>query len=126
MARYAKVSYDESLDFVHIQYLPVALETKADVLAFSREIDAVMKPLGKKVDIIIDLGDLVVKPAAMAAYDEERQRMIGAYARRAYRYNGSGAVRTKILTSSTLHDQAANVFPTFEKARDALLADRKR
>ncbi len=126
MARYATVTYDEALDFAHIQYLPVVLEKPADVLGFAGEIDAVMSKLGRKVDIIIDLGELVVRPAAMAKYDEERLRMFGAYARRAYRYRGSSLVRTRILTSSTIHDQRANVYGSFAQARDALLADRKR
>jgi hypothetical protein len=126
MPRYAKVEFDKALDVAHIQYLPVALETAAEVAAFAKEIDREMTKLGRKVDIIVDLGDLVVKPAAVAAYDVERQRMFAAYALRAYRYHGSSLVRTRILTSSTLHDQRANVFPSFEEARDALLADRQR
>lgn len=126
MARYARVTYDDALDFAHIEYLPVVLEKPADVAAFASEIDAVMSKLGRKVDIIVDLGELVVKPAAVAKYDEERLRMFGAYAKRAYRYHGSALVRTRILTSSTLHDQRANVHASFEQARAALLADRKR
>lgn len=125
MARYATVTFDEALQYAHIQYLPVVLETKADVVAFAKEIDREMSKLGRTVDIIVDLGELVVRPAAVAAYDEERLRMFEAYARRAYRYKGSGLVRTRIMTSSTLHDQPANVFPSLAKAVEALLADRK-
>jgi hypothetical protein len=83
-----------------------------------------MTAIERKVDIIVDLGEMVVKPAAARAYDRVRQRMFAAYAKRAYRYAGSSLVRTKILTSSTLHHQSANVFETFEQALDALLADR--
>jgi hypothetical protein len=126
VGRYADVTYDSADAFAHIQYRAVALETPADVRAFAREIDRAMTKLGKKVDVIVNLGELVVKPAAVAAYDEERQRMVAAYALRAYRYGGAALVRTRILTSSTIHDQAANVFATFEDARAALLRDRKR
>jgi len=126
MAKYASVTYDSRHELAHIQYLPVVLENATDVAAFANEIDAVMSKLGRKVDIIIDLGELVVRAGAVEAYDRERLRMFDAYARHAYRYHGSGLVRTRILTSSTLHDQPANVFSSFEQARDALLADRKR
>lgn len=122
---YARVTYDETQDFVHIQYLPVVLETKADVAAFAAEIDRVMSRIGKKVDVIVDLGELVVRSGAVGAYDTERQRMFTAYARRAYRYHGVRLVRTRIMTSSTLHDQRANVYESFEQARDAMLADRR-
>lgn len=126
MGKYADVSYDSVHAIAHIEYHPVVLESAADARAFAREIDRAMSKLGKKVDIIVNLGELVVKPAAVATYDEERQRMFAAYALRAYRYGGSALVRTRILTSSTLHDQAANVFATFEDARTALLRERKR
>jgi hypothetical protein len=126
VGKYAEVTYDAAHEFAHIQYRAAALETAADARAFAKEIDREMSKLGKKVDIIVNLGELVVKPAAVAAYDEERQRMFSAYARRAYRYGGSSLVRTRILTSSTLHDQAANVHATFGDARAALLRDRAR
>jgi hypothetical protein len=126
VGKYATVTFDREHAFAHIQYRPVALETAADARAFAKEIDREMTKLGKKVDIIVNLGELVVKPAAVSTYDEERQRMFAAYALRAYRYGGSPLVRTRILTSSTIHDQAANVFATFEDARAALLRDRER
>jgi len=126
VGKFADVTYDAKHAFAHIQYRPVALENGADARAFAKEIDREMSKLEKKVDIIVNLGELVVKPAAVATYDEERQRMFAAYALRAYRYGGSALVRTRILTSSTLHDQAANVFATFDEARAALLRDRGR
>ena len=121
---YATVTYDRKLDYAHIQYLAAVLETPADVAAFAREIDPPMSKIGRKVDILVDLGELVVRSGAVAAYDTERQRMFAAYANRAYRYRGVRLVRTRILTSSTLHDQAANVFDSFEEARAAMLRDR--
>jgi hypothetical protein len=126
VGKYADVTYDAQHGFAHIVYRATVLENAADARAFAKEIDREMSKLGKKVDIIVNLGDLVVKPAAVAAYDEERQRMFAAYALRAYRYGGSALVRTRILTSSTLHDQAANVFASFEDARAALLRERRR
>jgi hypothetical protein len=126
VGKYADVTYDAAHAFAHIQYRAEVLENAADARAFAKEIDREMSKIGKKVDIIVNLGELVVKPAAVRAYDEERQRMFVAYALRAYRYGGSALVRTRILTSSTLHDQAANVFATFEDARSALLRERKR
>jgi hypothetical protein len=126
MPRYATVTYDKARDFAHIRYKAAVLPDERAVAEFAAEIDPEMLALGKKVDIIVDLGELVVKAAAARAYDEARQRMFGAYAKNAYRYSGSSLVRTKILTSSTLNSQAANVFETFEQALEALLASGRR
>ncbi len=126
MNRYATVDYDSARDFAHIQYLPVVLATPDDVAAFTAEIDREMSRLRRKVDILVNLGELSVRPAAVPDYDAARQRMFQAYALRAYRYSGSTLVRTRILTSSTLHDQAANVFSSFDEALAALAGDRAR
>jgi hypothetical protein len=124
MAHYTTVSYDRALDVVHIRYHAVVVADDAGVAAFAEEIDRAMRDVPKPVDIIIDLGELIIKPAAARAYDLERQRMLTAYAKRAFRYGGSNLVRTKILTSSTLHGQAANVFANYEEALEALRAAR--
>jgi hypothetical protein len=124
MGRYVNVTYDRSLQFAHIRYQPVVLASDADVGAFAGEIDRVLRDLPLPVDIIVDLGELTVKPAAAHAYDRERQRMFAAYAKRVFRYSGSSLVRTKILTSSALHGQPANVLTNFEEALEALKAAR--
>jgi len=126
MSRYASVEYDRARDFAHIQYLPATLATKEDVAAFAAEIDPEMTKLRRKVDIIVNLGELTVRPAAVATYDAARQRMLQAYALRVYRYSGSTLVRTRILTSSTLHGQVANVFSSLTEAVAALVGDRAR
>jgi hypothetical protein len=126
MKRFTVTTFDEERDFAHVRYQPVTLATEADVAAFAEEIDGVLSKLDRKVDVLIDLGRLSVKAAVVGKYDETRQRLLTQYARRAYRYNGGNLVRTKILTSSTLHSQNANVFRSFEDALEALLADRKR
>src|SRR5262245_26713488 len=120
MARWASVIFDATRRFAHVRYQAVVLETPEDVAGWAAEIDAGFARIGRKVDIIIDLGELVVRPGAIQAYDDARLGMFERHALSAYRYRGSALVRTKILTSSTIHKQTANVFETFEQ----LLADR--
>lgn len=125
MGKFIEVTFDEKLDCAVIHNKAVAIETVADVAAWAKEVDAAFgRRRGKKIDIIVDLGEMVVRPSAVAAYDEERQRLFSAYAKGAYRYAGTGVVRTRILTSATIHGQSANLYATFEEARDALLRDR--
>ena len=57
---------------------------------------------------------------------QARRAMFEKLARHAYRYHGSQLVRTKVLTSSTLHGQAANLYATFDEAVRALEDDRAR
>lgn len=120
------VSYERTRRFAHVQYQDGAIETLADVAQFRQEIESQLAPIPKPVDIVVGLGRLTVKPAVAAAYDEVRQQLTAQTARRAYRYGGSTLVRTKVLTSSTLHGQTPNLFETFEDAVRALETDRAR
>lgn len=121
MGRYSTVTHDRDRGFVHIHYAVAVIATEADVATFADEIDRAMRGISKPIDILIDLGELTVKPAAAAAYDRERQRMLAAYGNRVLRYGGTSLVRTRILTSSAIHGQDANLFETYEEALDALL-----
>lgn len=127
MARFVTVTYDSKLDFAHVRYLRGTLQTEQDVEEFARQIDSQLRSLvgQRKVDIIIDLGALTVKPSMAQAYDAARLQLRDKLARRAYRYGGNAVVRTKIFTSSTIHNQQANVYETFDEAVAAMLADRK-
>ena len=124
MPRFVVVTYDRTRRFAHVQYLDGSIETLADVAQFRQEIESQLAPIPKPVDIIVGLGKLTVKPAVAAAYDEVRQQLATQTARRAYRYGGSTLVRTKVLTSSTLHGQQPNLFETFDDAVRALEMDR--
>ncbi len=126
MGKFIDLTFDDELDCAIIHHKAVAIENAADVAAWAKEVDAgFRRRLGKKMDIIVDLGEMVIRPAAMAAYDETRQKLFAAYAKRAYRFGGTGVVRTRILTSATLHTQAANLYGSLEEAREALLRDRR-
>jgi hypothetical protein len=76
------------------------------------------------VDFIVDLGELVVRPSVAAAYDAARVVLAETTALRAYRYAGTRLLRTKILTSSALHNAPANVYASYAEALAALRADR--
>ena len=126
MGKFIDLTFDDELDCAIIRYKAAAIENASDVTAWAKEVDAGFRRRpGKKMDIIVDLGEMVIRPAAMAAYDEARLKLFSAYAKRAYRYGGTGVVRTRILTSAALHTQAANLYATLEEARDAMLRDRR-
>jgi hypothetical protein len=126
MAWKIKVQFDPTLRYYHLVYRDVVLETPEDVRAWSRDLEGRMLHEPGKVDVIIDLEGLTVKPAVVKLYDEQRIELLGRRTRHAYRYSGNPLIRTKILTSATLAGQSANVFETFEQALDALKADRAR
>lgn len=122
-----RVTFDHALDAYHIAYHDVVLETVADVRIWASELVLQLPETPvKRIDIVIHLGGLTVKQAALGAYDEERKRLIAMWANRVYRYSGNPHVRTKILTSQTLAGLPANVFATYEECVAALLADRER
>lgn len=125
MSRFVTATRD-SRDFLHIRYKPVTIETPEDVAEFARDIAAQIVSLvgERKIDIVVDLGQLVVKPSAAQLYDAARRELAGKHAKLAFRYSGLSIVRTKILTSSAIHGQHANVYESFEQAVAALMRAR--
>jgi hypothetical protein len=117
------VTQNRALNFYHLVYRDVVLETAEEVQAWGRDLGSRIVE-GGRVDLIINLGGLTVKPAFLKLYDDIRQDLIARRVRRVYRYGGTPAVRTKLITSATLHGQAPNVFATYEEALRALEADR--
>ena len=125
MSRFVTATRD-SRDFVHLRYKPVTIETPEDVAEFTRDVATQLVALvgDRKVDIVVDLGQLVVKPSVAQMYDAARRELAANHAKLAFRYSGLSIVRTKILTSSAIHGQHANVYESFEQAVAALLRAR--
>ena len=125
MGKYVTVQFDANEEYVHLRYHQVALKTEADVAEWKAEVERELRFLdGKRVDFIVDLAEMDVKPSVVAAYDEARLDLAAKTARRAYRYSGTRLLRTKILTSSTIHRAQPNVHATFEEALAAMRAER--
>jgi hypothetical protein len=111
-------------DAVLAEFENVELQTAADALRWAKEVDARLSTFGRKVDLIINLDGLRVKPPASREFGRQRKEVLARHSRRSFRFGGDRSTLTSVHTSAVLENAAANVYGSFEEARDALRRDR--
>lgn len=117
--------FDEALDLVEASFDACELRTETDVLAWRAEVERELGRFGRKVDLLINLDGLIVRPTASRAFGEQRSQVLGRFAKRSFRYGGDRLTRTTVFTSSVLVGADANVHPSREAALAALLEARR-
>ena len=116
--------HDRSLDVVEALFESYELASEAGVVRWRQEVERGLARFGRKVDLLIRLDGLVVRPAACRFFGEHRSQVLARHTHQSFRYGGDGATRTTVFTSSVLHGAEANVYPTRQAALDALLEAR--
>lgn len=113
-------------DAVLAEFENVELHTPADAQRWAREVDLRLSSFGRKVDLLINLDGLRVKPPASRDFGRQRAIVLAKHSRVSYRFGGDRSTLTSVLTTSVLEHTAANVYGSFEEARAALRRDRER
>ena len=78
-----RFEYDPAIDAMHASFTDCVLATPTEVTRWEREVSAELSHLGRRVDLLIDMTGLVVKPAVSLLFGEARARPDGALRRRA-------------------------------------------
>lgn len=120
-----RFTYLPDMDAVLAEFDDVELNTPADAARWAREVDVRLGSFGHKVDLLINLDGLRVKPAASAEFGRRRAEVLAKHAKSSYRFGGDRHTVTSIFTSSVLAGAATNVCASYEEALAALRSDRK-
>lgn len=111
-------------DAVLAEFENVELVTPADAQKWAREVDLRLASFGKKVDLLINLDGLKVRPGASREFGKLRAKVLAKHSNQSYRFGGDRSTLTSVHTSAVLEQTAANVYGSFEEARTALKRDR--
>jgi len=112
-------------DAVLAEFENVEIQTREDADRWAREVDVRLRSFGRKVDLLINLDGLQVKPAASRDFGRRRAEVLEKYARSSYRFGGDRPTLTSVLTSAVIEQTDANVYGSFAAARNALLSARR-
>lgn len=116
---------DEQYQFVEAFFDGCELRTLADVMAWRTGVERELARFGHKVELLINLDGLVVRPSAARAFGEHRSQVLSQFVNRSFRYGGDAATRTSVFTSSVFTGADANVYPSRSAALAALLEARR-
>jgi len=111
----------EEQDVVEALFDHCEIKTLDDVLAWRASVERELGRFGKKVDLLINLDGLVVRPAAARVFGEHRSQVLARFTNRSFRYGGDNATRTSVFTSAVFTGADANVYPSRDAALAALL-----
>lgn len=117
---------DEQYDVVEAFFDAYELRSEADVLAWRAKVARELGRFGHKVDLLINLDGLIVRPTASKVFGEHRSQVLAEFTNRSYRYGGDNATRTTVFTTSVFTGADANVYPSRRDALEALLEDRRK
>ena len=120
-----RFDYDVTIDAVHASFTDCVLSTAADVTRWEREVSLRLSTFSRRVDLIIDMSGLLVRPAVSALFGKARSRVLGTYSIHSFRYGADRATSISVLTSAAIHGVDANVCETRADAVAALLASRR-
>jgi hypothetical protein len=116
--------YDKTGDFMHVEFKDVVLATPADVDRWRAEVEEFYKPIGRKLNVLINLDGLALKPSAASAFARARAYINGKYHVRVYRYSGNVQTRTTLLTGAVHEKADVDVYASYDEALSALQRDR--
>ncbi len=121
-----RFTLDPEFGFVEATFTAYVLQTEADVVAWRATVERELARFGRKIDLLINLDGLIVKPSAARAFGVHRTAVLKQFTHHSFRYGGDLATQTTVFTTSVRDGAEANVYPTREAAVEALLAARRR
>ena len=119
-----RITYVKEHDCLLLTYGEIGLRTPADVAVLREELTPKLAGFRRRMELVINFGGLVVKPAAARAFAELRARLVERFILRIYRFGGTAAIRTAVHTSAVISNTPSRLFVTYEQAIEAMLRDR--
>lgn len=117
--------HHEDIDIVEATFDAVHLEDRSDVAEWERRVRALFETYGRKVDLLIDLGGLSVKPSISRAFGRARAAVLSDFALRSFRFGADAWTATSVSLTAVLDGADDNLFRSRDDALAALLRDRE-
>lgn len=115
----------QTSDVVLAEFEGVELATTSDVTRWANEVGERLGAFGRKVDLLINLDGLRVKPAVSREFGRRRAAVLARFTTRSYRFGGDRNTVTSVLTTAVIEGAPTNVHGSYQEALDALLRDRE-
>ena len=115
-----RLTYDAAANILYINFEGLAVRTKKDVEEIAAAVEAICKPLGKKVKTIVNYDNFSIVPELEDDYINMVKYVVSEFYTDVTRYTTSAFLRMKLGDELQSRNLAPHIFQSKEEAKQAL------
>jgi len=118
-----RLSYDPASNTIFMNYAGMHVRDQADIDRIVAAVDAVLEPLGKRVNPIVNYDSFEAAPEILDAYLDAVRYVENRYYLKVSRYTTSGFMRLRLAAELVKREVSSDMFETRQEARRHLGQD---
>jgi len=115
-----RLSYDPATNIFFVNFEGLSIRSLADIEEIKAQVEAVLAPLGRKVDAIVNYDNFSSLPELTDAYADAVRHIVSTYYANVTRYTTSAFLRMKLGEGLKARGFASHVYESREEARKGL------
>ena len=115
-----RMVYDPDSNVFFVNFEGLQVRSLKDVEGIRKQADKILKPLGRKVDAIVNYDNFDIMPELVDAYAEVVRYVVSTYYENVTRYTTSAFIRMKLGDGLKARGFAPHVYESREEARKGL------
>ena len=115
-----RVTYDAATNILYVNFEGLAVRTKKDVEEIRASVEAICKPLGKRVKTIVNYDNFSIVPELEDDYINMVKYVVSEFYSEVTRYTTSAFLRMKLGDELQSRNLAPHIFQSKEEAKQAL------
>ncbi len=116
----SRLSYDPATNQFFVNFEALAISNRQEIAEIRERIEAMLKPLGKKVFTIVNYDNFYIRPDLEEEYTELIRFLMDNYYEKATRFTTSAFLRMKLGQALSKRKVSPHLFETREDAQKAL------
>ncbi|KAA6185190.1 acyl CoA:acetate/3-ketoacid CoA transferase [Thiohalocapsa marina] len=115
-----RLVYDPERNQLFVNFEALAVNEPGDIGRIRDAVEALLKPLGRKVDTIVNYDNFRLRPDLTDAYADMVRYLVDRYYAGITRYSTSAFLRMKLGESLSLHGLEPNLYASRDEARQRM------
>lgn len=115
-----RMTYDAESNILYLNFEGLAIRTKKDVEEIKAAVEAICKPLGKKVKTVVNYDNFSIVPELEDDYINMVKYVVSEFYTDVTRYTTSAFLRMKLGDNLQWRNMAPHIFQSKEEAKEAL------
>ena len=115
-----RMTYDPATNIFYVNFEGLQVRSMEDIEEIRTQAEAILVPLGRKVDAIVNYDNFFILPELVDAYVDMVKYMVSRFYEKVTRYTTSAFLRMKLGEGLKVRGFAPHVYESREEARKGL------